>query len=365
MDMDIESIEIKLKELKEELTKFNKKRALNFFDITLISEREISHSAFLAWLLNPKENHGLNDLFLQSILKKINYTEEYKINEVVVETEITEISRRIDIIIHINDVTICIENKIWDYPTIKQIEDEIKEFEPNYMVLLAPKEIITSFKKENDLKNIYYINYDYICKSIKELMNKTTNDDLKTLLKNYNLNLEENIMTNEHNPFTNKSILYNKYQDFIDEVTEKYNDEKKTIKNSIKKKIQTKFSELNKYGFTTDNDIYVQNKIWYGEGFDIYLVIDLDIDHLNKNKSSISIKMGSYIKEKSQSIRKSFIAKFGNFLEQNGYKKSKDNYSVYEKEFEFENFIEDVFKEVKVLMENNVGDFITDCINNA
>ena len=90
--MDVELVEIELEKLKKELSEFNKNRVLNFFDITLISKREISHSAFLAWLLNPKENHGLNDLFLQSILKKINYTEKYKINEVVVETEITESS---------------------------------------------------------------------------------------------------------------------------------------------------------------------------------------------------------------------------------------------------------------------------------
>lgn len=359
--MDITSIEIELEKLKKELSEFNRKRVLNFFDITLISEREISHSAFLAWLLNPKENHGLNDLFLKYILDKINFNEKYDIEDITVETEITKVHRRIDIIIHIKDIIICIENKILDYPTVEQIEDEIKEFKPNHMILLAPKQIITSFQKENHLKNIHYINYDYIHKSIIELINKTSDETLKILLRNYNVNLKENIMTNEHNPFSHKSRLYNKYQSFIDEVTEKYNYEKKTIKNSIKKKIQTKFSELNKYGFTGENDIYVQNKSWLGDGFDIYLVIDLDIENLNKNKSSISIQIGSYTKERSQGIRKSFIAKFGNILEQNDYKKS--NYTVYEKEFKFNNFIEDVFKEVKILMENNIDGLILECIN--
>ncbi len=361
--MDIKSLENGLEKLKKELSEFNKKRALNFFDITRISEREISHSAFLAWLLNPKENHGLNDLFLQYILKKINFNEKYIIDDIIVETEITNMSRRIDIIIHIKDIIICIENKIWDYPTIEQIEDEIKEFKPNYMILLAPKQIITSFQGENNIKNVHYIGYNYIYKSINELINKTSDDVLKVLLKNYNVNLEGSIMTNEHNLFGHKSKLYNKYQNFIDEVTSNYDEERKTIKHSIKEKIQNKFSELNEYGFSTKNDIYIQNRGWHGDGFDIYLTINLNIDDLDKNQSSILIQMGLYTKKRSQNIRKKFIEKFGNFLEQNHYKKSNDDYTVYEKEFEFNNYIEDVFKEIKILMENDINNIILECIN--
>ena len=358
--MDLNLLETKLEKFKKELSKFNKKRRLNFFDITLISEREVSHSAFLAWLLNPKENHGLNDLFLQYILHKIKFNEKYAIKDIVVETEITGIRRRIDIIIYINDKIICIENKIWDYPTVNQIEDEIKEFKPNYMVLLAPNQIITSFQKENNIKNINYVGYDYIHKSINELMNKTENNAVKILLENYNQNLEESIMTKKYNLFSYKSILYKKYEQFIVEVEDKYKKEKEIIKNLIIKKIQSQYPTLNKFGFTSIGKIFILNENWEGNEFDIYLAID--IDNLHKNKTSISIQMDSYTKEKGQNIRKEIITKFGNFLEQNNYTKSKDNYIMYEKEFKFGNFVEDLFKEIKILMQNNMDELILNCI---
>jgi len=352
--------EVELEKFKKELSEFNKKRGLNFFDITLISEREVSHSAFLAWLLNPKENHGLNDLFLQSILNKIKFNEKYTLEDVVVETEITKVRRRIDIIIRIKDTVICIENKIWDYPTVSQIEDEINEFKPSFMVLLAPKQIIASFQKENNIKNINYINYDYIHKSINELMSKTVNNTLRILLKNYNQNLEENIMTRDGNLFSYKSLLYKKYKYFIDEVKDKYEKEKEIIKNLIQKKIHSHYPALNKFGFTNEDRVFIQNEAWRGNEFDIYLSIN--IDNLNRNKTSISIQMDSYTKERSQNIRKEIITKFGNFLEQNNYIKSSDNYVVYEKEFDFSNFVEDIFKEIKILMENKMDELILNCI---
>ena len=183
---DVETTKIKLKELGDKLTEFNKKRPLNFFDITLTSEREISHSAFLAWLLNPKENHGLNDLFLQKILKIVDFNEKYDFKKVVVETEITRKRRRIDIIIHINNITICIENKIWDYPTSKQIEEEIREFKPNYMILLAPKVTIKSFKEEaKEISGLQFMDYDQIQTIINKIKNKAS-ENVRFILEQYN-----------------------------------------------------------------------------------------------------------------------------------------------------------------------------------
>ena len=57
-DPRIEELELKLKEP-------------NLFYILKFQAAEIRHSNFLAWLLNPKGNHGLNELFLKKFLKNV------------------------------------------------------------------------------------------------------------------------------------------------------------------------------------------------------------------------------------------------------------------------------------------------------
>ena len=41
----------------------------NIFDCLKLSRQEIRHSNFLAWLLDPKETHGLGDYFIKEYLK--------------------------------------------------------------------------------------------------------------------------------------------------------------------------------------------------------------------------------------------------------------------------------------------------------
>lgn len=44
-----------------------KTRRLNIFEVLGITKTEIRHSNFLAWLLDPKEAHGLGDRFLRAL----------------------------------------------------------------------------------------------------------------------------------------------------------------------------------------------------------------------------------------------------------------------------------------------------------
>lgn len=45
---------------------------INIFDVLKISKTEIRHSNVLGWLLDPNENHGLEDSFLYGILSKLS-----------------------------------------------------------------------------------------------------------------------------------------------------------------------------------------------------------------------------------------------------------------------------------------------------
>ena len=94
------------------------------FEIMDIVHAEIRHSKILAWLLNPKSNHGLGDQFLRLFLKHLFYS-----NRETIKTQITffdieifnlddiEIRRewnRIDLLIisNSNNLVIAIENKV-------------------------------------------------------------------------------------------------------------------------------------------------------------------------------------------------------------------------------------------------------------
>lgn len=91
----------------------------NIFSILSIEHKEIRHSNFLGWLLNPKESHGLNDLFLKRFLREI-FSDE-KVTGVTPlraeslnfqKVEVLREWKSIDLLLKFPDLVICIENKI-------------------------------------------------------------------------------------------------------------------------------------------------------------------------------------------------------------------------------------------------------------
>ena len=102
----------------------------NIFSILAIDHMEIRHSNFLAWLLNPKENHGLHDHFLKRFLREIFLdkkitdvnpldAETLDYRQVVIKRE----WRHIDLLIAFPNLVICIENKVWAKDNGKQLTE--------------------------------------------------------------------------------------------------------------------------------------------------------------------------------------------------------------------------------------------------
>lgn len=94
-------------------------RHLNVFDILKIARTEIRHSNMLAWLMDPRENHGLDDRVLRGIVQfvaqALNGDDVFK--DLLVDTERFSIMREwrgIDILA-VSDAdryVLCIENKV-------------------------------------------------------------------------------------------------------------------------------------------------------------------------------------------------------------------------------------------------------------
>jgi hypothetical protein len=49
----------------------NALRKFNLFDSLKLVWQEVKHSDFLAYLLDPQQNHGLGDIFLKSLLQSV------------------------------------------------------------------------------------------------------------------------------------------------------------------------------------------------------------------------------------------------------------------------------------------------------
>jgi hypothetical protein len=146
------------------------KTTMNIFRILSSNDGSINEpnvSSFLAYLLDPNEDHGISSLLLQELLSDITKINPDFLNKIKFNDRITDLSkysgysiniipelsvnlekkgkkkrRDIDIIIEIIDdnkseiiYSICLENKITDASIVKgdsQLEDELKGLENYY-----------------------------------------------------------------------------------------------------------------------------------------------------------------------------------------------------------------------------------------
>ena len=91
----------------------------NLFEILRITRREIRHSNFLSWLLDPKGSHGLGDIFLRRFVRKIFSSDKvHELDQIEVShldfsnAEVEREWENIDVLIAFDYVVVCVENKV-------------------------------------------------------------------------------------------------------------------------------------------------------------------------------------------------------------------------------------------------------------
>ncbi len=238
-DEAIKNLNEYIKRIKnEERSKFN------IFKVLKLDNHEIRHSNFLAWLLNPKENHNLGDKFLKRFLEEA-LKEKNILNDtsdVIIETEyFTHKNRRIDILIHSekSNFVCVIENKYGS--------DEHDEQCKHY------KEFIEKYSKFKDYNNQKYIFLD---------INLPTEEQLTKALDCYNpitykdvyfILLELLKLMNQDNNVT-QSI-----KQYTDILKEKYTMLDKETKNKCREiysKYEDVFNLMKDYTSEFQNDIF-------------------------------------------------------------------------------------------------------------
>lgn len=205
---------------------------MNIFRILSSNDGSINEpnvSSFLAYLLNPNEDHGISSLLLQEILNDITELDETFLSKIKYNNRITDLSkysgfsinvipelsvnlevkgkrkrRDIDIIIEIIDdrtnaiiYSICIENKITDGSINKkdsQLEDELigiqnyyaeSDFNPEiYVIYLtpSPSEISSFSFNKLDYDKKYHLYWSENENSIFNKILKVFNDEREGLI---------------------------------------------------------------------------------------------------------------------------------------------------------------------------------------
>jgi hypothetical protein len=220
-----------LEKLESELAKFN------IFEAIGVVRQELRHSDFLAFLLNPSQNHRLSDIFLKRLLKRVLLEEDevtdlsgLRVSPVdidIADLEDAEVRREwknIDILVHSpsNRLVCAIENKIDSGEHSNQLqryrETVSKEFGicRSILIYLSPegdppsdnKWIAYSYSKIAEL-------IDTICKNNQS----TLGADVYTLMTHYSNLIRRHIVSDSEIAELCRKI-YNKHKPALDLIFE-------------------------------------------------------------------------------------------------------------------------------------------------
>ena len=221
----------------------------NIFQILRITKNEIRHSNFLSWLLDPNESHKLGDIFLKRFLREVFSSEKFdQIDQIDVEgmdlskVEIEREWKNIDILIKLENVVVCIENKVLSKEhsnQLKRYKEIIENQFPNHdktFVYLNPE----GYDSENESETYEPISYEFIVESLERIVSvygESLNEQVKNYLKDYITIIKRNLMGTDKLTELSKKIYQNHKElfDFINEHKPDLSDEMGDIlKNVIK-----------------------------------------------------------------------------------------------------------------------------------
>lgn len=221
-------------------------RAVNIFDILKVTRAEIRHSNFLGWLLNPVEGHGLNEIVLVRFLRTIfSDSRASLINGLEADSldfrkvEIRREWQSIDLLLIVDDVVICIENKfdsIEHSNQLKRYYDIVSSNFPSQrkvFVFLTP----LAQSAENDSDRYIEYSYQQIAEMLERILlvyGETLSEKVSSYIRDYIQVLKRTIMqTDELNVLAEK--LYKNHRATLDFIFENRPDLQKEIQELLVK----------------------------------------------------------------------------------------------------------------------------------
>ena len=201
----------------------------NIFQILRITKNEIRHSNFLSWLLDPNQSHKLGEIFLKRFLREVFSSDKFgDIDQVDVEgmdlskVEIQREWKNIDILIKLENVVVCVENKVLSKEhsnQLKRYKEIIENQFPNHhqtFVFLTPE----GSSSEDESESYEPISYEFIIDSLDRIISvygESLNEQVKNYIKDYITIIKRELMGTDKLTELSKKIYQNHRElfDFI------------------------------------------------------------------------------------------------------------------------------------------------------
>ena len=201
----------------------------NIFQILRITKNEIRHSNFLSWLLDPNQSHKLGDIFLKRFLREVFSSDKFgSIDQVDVEgmdlskVEIQREWKNIDILIKLENVVVCVENKVLSKEHSNQLrryKEIIENQFPNHhktFVFLTPE----GSSSDDESDSYEPISYEFIVDSLDRIISvygESLNEQVKNYIKDYITIIKRELMGTDKLTELSKKIYQNHKElfDFI------------------------------------------------------------------------------------------------------------------------------------------------------
>lgn len=204
----------------------------NIFQILRIAKKEIRHSNFLSWLLDPNQSHKLGDIFLKRFLREVFSSDKFSgIDQVDVEgmdlssAVIHREWKNIDILITLENVVVCVENKVLSKEhsnQLKRYKDIIESQYPEHhktFVFLTPE----GDTSESESDTYEPISYEFIISSlerIKSVYGSSLNEQVRNYISDYITIIKRELMGTDELTELSKKI-YQNHKELFDFIIER------------------------------------------------------------------------------------------------------------------------------------------------
>ena len=221
----------------------------NIFQILRITKNEIRHSNFLSWLLDPNQSHKLGDIFLKRFLREVFSSDKFgDIDQVDVEgmdlskVEIQREWKNIDILIKLENVVVCVENKVLSKEhseQLKRYKEIIENQFPNHhqtFVYLTPE----GDTSEDETDTYEPISYVFIVESLDRILSvfgESLNEQVKNYIKDYITIIKRELMGTDKLTELSKKI-YQNHKELFDFIIDHKPDVLDDVKSIFEKQIQ-------------------------------------------------------------------------------------------------------------------------------
>ena len=309
----------------------------NIFQILRITNNEIRHSNFLSWLLDPKESHKLGDIFLKRFLREVFSSDKFgEIDQIDVEgmnlskVEIQREWKNIDILIILEGVVVCIENKVLSKEHSNQlkrykeiIEKQFSDYQQTFVYLTPDGD-----DSEDETETYEPISYEFIVDSLDRIISvygESLNGQVKNYIKDYITIIKRELMGTDKLTELSKKIYQNHKElfDFINEHKPDIMDEMGVIlKNQLKSKgYLIGSSSKKRVRFTTQSILdltYINKNVkWWknGESFLFEFIL-----YEEKNKLIFKVVISPSDKDYDVNRLKEMLLEIEDFAEPRGKK---------------------------------------------